>query len=280
MVAAGAGHPRLPDPRRRHPRPRAPTAGAGVRGLLQRLLPGPRRRRRLLQRARQRHPVPGRHRAAQGQPRDGGLPLARTVLPGSDVHHAAGQLLAADAALQAAAGRLRRPRPAGRPRPAARGLGGDRAGVDRRRAARGLRRQGADGHAARQRPGAAGAGRTGARGNAAADLHQQRGHHPQRPGRGRHRRREPRQVPQEPGDGAQLGPAPGRVRPVQGHRHLPAGHQRAALPAGEGRPGRRLRDRRKLAARGDGGAGRHRRLPARQHPHLPLTSALPHHRLT
>ena len=48
------------------------TRGPRLGGVLQRVLPRPRRGRRLLQRARERHAVPARHRAPQGQPLDGG----------------------------------------------------------------------------------------------------------------------------------------------------------------------------------------------------------------
>ena len=56
---------------------RVPQARARVGRVLQRLVPRPRRRRRLLQRAGQRPAVPARHRAPQGQPLDVGLPLLR-----------------------------------------------------------------------------------------------------------------------------------------------------------------------------------------------------------
>ena len=78
------------------PRPR-------VGRLLQRLLPRPRRRRRLLQRPGQRHPVPARHRAAEGQPLDERLPLDRAVLPGRGLHQPADHQAAAGPVLQARA---------------------------------------------------------------------------------------------------------------------------------------------------------------------------------
>ena len=89
LVAAGAGDPRLPDPGRLDRRRRgAPPRARGGR-VLQRVLPRPRRGRRLLQRPGQRHPVPARHRAAEGQPLDGGLPLVRAGLPGDGLHEPA-----------------------------------------------------------------------------------------------------------------------------------------------------------------------------------------------
>ena len=66
-----------------------PAPGARVGVLLQRLLPGSRRRGGVLQRAGQRHPVPDGHRAVQGQPLDEHVPLRRAVLPGADLHQPA-----------------------------------------------------------------------------------------------------------------------------------------------------------------------------------------------
>ena len=117
-------------------------------GLLQRLLPGPRRRRRLLQRAGQRHPVPDGHGALQGQPLHELLPLVGAVLPGRGLQQPA-HLQAADGfLLQAAAGRVQAQHPARVARHPARRHGPHRRSLDRRRAVRQLRRQRADGQAA------------------------------------------------------------------------------------------------------------------------------------
>ena len=111
VVAAGAGDPRLPDP---HAASSATTEyrkrGARRRGVLQRLVPRPRLGRRLLQRARERHAVPARHRAAQGQPLDVGVPHHRALLPGGGLHEPADHEAAARPALQAARGRVRKDR--------------------------------------------------------------------------------------------------------------------------------------------------------------------------
>ena len=82
VVAAGTGHPGLPDPERRAGRRRVPAHRPRVVGLLQRVLPGSRRRRGLLQRAGQRHRLPVGHGAVQGQPLDEHVPLGRAGLPG------------------------------------------------------------------------------------------------------------------------------------------------------------------------------------------------------
>ena len=74
-------------------------------------VPRPRCRQRLLQRARERSPVPARERAAEGQPLDVGLPLDGALLPGGDVHEPADHEAAARPALQAEGGRLPRPDP-------------------------------------------------------------------------------------------------------------------------------------------------------------------------
>ena len=111
VVAAGAGDPRLPDPRR-HPRRRGVPHRGALRGrVLQRVVPRPRRGRRLLQRARERHAVPARHRAAQGQPLDVGLPQHRALLPGGGLHEPADHEAAARPALQAARRRVEGPHP-------------------------------------------------------------------------------------------------------------------------------------------------------------------------
>ena len=109
VVAAGAGDPRLPDPRRHPRRRRVPARGAARGRVLQRLLPRPRRGRRLLQRARERHAVPARHRAAQGQPLDVGVPQHRALLPRGGLHEPADHEAAARPALQAARRRVQGP---------------------------------------------------------------------------------------------------------------------------------------------------------------------------
>ncbi len=81
LVAAGAGHPGLPDHGRLdRQRGGAPTRSRGG-GVLQRLVLRLRGGLGLLQRPRQRHPLPARDGAPEGQPLDGRLPLVRAGLP-------------------------------------------------------------------------------------------------------------------------------------------------------------------------------------------------------
>ena len=151
VVAAGAGDPRLPDPRR-HPRRRAVPARGAARGrVLQRLVPRPRRGRRLLQRARQRHAVPARHRAPQGQPLDVGLPHHRALLPRGRLHEPADHEAAARPALQAAGRRRSRTAScASRPTSSRPARSRSSQVTDRRAALVGVRRRQADRDAARR----------------------------------------------------------------------------------------------------------------------------------
>ena len=112
LVAAGAGDSRLPDPARLAGRRGIPEACPRGGRVLQRVLPRPRRRRRVLQHAGQRPAVPGRQRAAQGQPLDVRLPLDGAVLPGGGLHQPADHQAAGDVVLQAVSARLQGPHPA------------------------------------------------------------------------------------------------------------------------------------------------------------------------
>ena len=107
VVAAGAGHPGLPDPARRRSattstcawpasRPPSTTPSSSTtttaRVYFNVLANG--------------IAVPARHRAVQGQPLDERLPLGRAVLPGAGLHQPADHQAAAGPVLQAAARRV------------------------------------------------------------------------------------------------------------------------------------------------------------------------------
>ena len=171
VVAAGAGDPRLPDPRRHPRRRRVPARGAARGGVLQRLVPRPRRGRRLLQRARERAPVPARHRAAEGQPLDVGVPQHGALLPRRRVHEPAAHEAAARPVLQAAGRRVQGPDPPRLARHPPAGLDQDRVGDDERPAVVGVRRRQADRHAA---AGGRGVHGQGARRLGARDVRERR----------------------------------------------------------------------------------------------------------
>ncbi|CAA9447308.1 MAG: FIG01132818: hypothetical protein, partial [uncultured Pseudonocardia sp.] len=149
VVAAGAGDPRLPGAGRHGGRRGAPAAGPGGAVVLQRLLPRPRRGRRVLQRARRRDGVPPGQRAPEGQPRDEHVPLRGAVLPRRDLLLAPRPGQADVAVVRPPA--HRRPDAAGLPRPAAAGLGAARRGRGRRARPPRLRRRRAHRRAAPDR---------------------------------------------------------------------------------------------------------------------------------
>ena len=113
LVAAGAGHPRLPDHGRLDRQRRGAPARARGGRVLQRLVLRLRRGLGLLQRPGQRHPLPARHRAAEGQPLDGRLPLVRAGLPGHGLHQPADHQGADGPVVQPDPGRPQGQHPAG-----------------------------------------------------------------------------------------------------------------------------------------------------------------------
>ncbi len=98
--------------------------------VLQRLLPGSRRRRGLFQRACQRHPLPDGDRALQRQPFDERLSLHRAVLSLADLSQPANYRPAAGPALQALSRWLQESHPARRARHPAERLDQDRISRD------------------------------------------------------------------------------------------------------------------------------------------------------
>ena len=111
-MAAGAGHPGLPDPERLLKEARHTCAGARVCRVLQRVVPGSRLRRRSTSTCWRTASRTCWERAAQGQPLDARLSLLRAVLPGGGLHQPADHEAADGLLLQAEAGRLQGQHPA------------------------------------------------------------------------------------------------------------------------------------------------------------------------